>query len=552
MRHHPEHDSNAAARTEPTLGSLDTLPADEPVIDVADTPAAMPDERPPRVALPRRHGRAGWVVAAVILVIGGLWAWGERDTLRALLPDTQLNAILVRADTAFASGNLVASDGTSARELYSAARALAPDDERALDGLQKVGKAEFAAAEVAFKAGKLDVAGEALEQARALLGGGSDLDQLARDIGTARARGTQLASLLDRAQQAAHDGHPDSAAALYREMLTADPGNAVAQHGLAVVGDALATSVRKALADGNLADAGQRLQQLGDLVPSYSALPGLRADVQQAQAKVDADRTAALQQAAADLAAGRIDGPGDDNALARYRAVLAADPDNAEAHTGLRNVAAALLKRADAALDHHQFDVAATAIAAATQLAPDSVAVADARARLKAAQVAPVAADAPAAAASTAAPTLTDADRAKVQGLLTRAQAAAASGDLMLPPGGSAFDLYHAALAIDAGNADALAGLATLPSLAQQLFDTAINTGKPEQAADLLAGFSALAPGSAALPDMRTRLAGAWISLASRQADMGDLGAARQALGKARNLAPGDSRIGALAQRLGG
>ncbi|HET8898688.1 MAG TPA: hypothetical protein VFN09_07975 [Rhodanobacteraceae bacterium] len=541
MPRHPDRHPNPAHRTEPTLGSL------ESTLSPAEAPTRMQAPSRPRQQKPVKTPiRWGWWVALALLVGGGLWAWSERDTLRALVPNTQLNAILERADQAFAAGTLVGNDGNSARELYSAARALSPDSERALAGLQKVGEAQLQLAEQAFKAGKLDQAGHALEQARALLGGGKALDQLASDIAAARARGSRLANLLERAQQARADGRldgPGGAAALYQEMLTADPANAVARHGLDGIGRDLATALRQALAAGKLAEAQQGVQQLGNLLPGFAELPALRASVAAAQAKADAARDALLKQAAADLAAGHLAGAGEANALARYRAVLALDADNADAHAGLRAVAAALVKQAEADIRAGRLDVAATALDQALTVAPDSVALADARAHLKAARQAPTVA---------ATVSLSAADRAKAQALITRAQAAAVSGDLVLPPGDSAYDLYRSALAIDDNNADALAGLATLPATARSLFEQALDQRDPDLAADRMAAFAALAPGSTALPALRSQLAAAWFDQASRNADMGKLAEARRALGKARSLAPNDSRIAVLTQRLGG
>jgi tetratricopeptide (TPR) repeat protein len=545
-RHRQDRSRSPAPRTEPVLGSLETLSQDTPRERVV----------PPRRAAPERRRSTrgwGWLVALVLLCGAGAWAWSDRDTLRALLPSTQLNDILTRADQALSAGRLDGSDGSSARELYSAARALAPDNERALGGLQQVGQAELKKAQAAFEAGRLDDAGHALEQARALLGGGSELDALANSIAAARARGTQLASLVDRARQALADGHidgKDGAAALYQQILSADPGNAIAKHGLDRIGSDLAAQIRKALAANDLAGAQDHVQQLADLLPDYGDLPGLRAAVAQAQSQADAKRTDLLKQAAEDLAAGRVDGSGDDNALARYRAVLAIDADDADAHAGLQHVAAALLVRANASIDSGRADEAARLLDEASKLAPDSPDLAAARTRLRNAASTQTHDDDTA--APPPPPQLSADQRAKVQALITRAQAAAASGDLMLPPANSAYDLYRSALVIDPNNGDALAGLATLPAAARRLFDTAIGQGKPGHAADLMATFAELAPGSAALPAMRGKLATAWLDRASKRADMGDLGEARRALGEARRLAPDDPRISAIAQRLGG
>ena len=58
----------------------------------------------------------------LIGVVGG--AWIEQNRLRNLLPRTELNDVLGRAQQALAAGHLDGDDGNSARELFQAAVAL--------------------------------------------------------------------------------------------------------------------------------------------------------------------------------------------------------------------------------------------------------------------------------------------------------------------------------------------------------------------------------------------------------------------------------------------
>ena len=282
-----QHDHGSSGRTEPTLGNLDNL--DEPAPksrsdDGLPTFTLDPDLRRGGSSRPPVHRpkRRGWLVPlAVLIAIGvGTSLWIGQDRLRGLVPNTELDGILGRAETALQQGHLDGNDGSSARELFEAARALQPDNDRARDGLRNVGQAEIARADAALQAGKLDEADQALTAARELLGGGSDVDRLSQALAAARNGKVPTDHLVEQAQQAFDAGKlqgDDGAGELYRRVLAADPNNAVAKHGLEQVGDALAGQVHKALDAGDRATASALVDRLAVLLPNYAELPALRA-----------------------------------------------------------------------------------------------------------------------------------------------------------------------------------------------------------------------------------------------------------------------------------
>ncbi|HKR75854.1 MAG TPA: hypothetical protein VJR95_04270, partial [Rhodanobacter sp.] len=317
-----QHESDHRGRTEPTLGDLGGLGEsprrsaqrdDQPPLDIE--PHDWPDagQRRWRRAskLSRSPRRRVWLVSVLVLaligVVGGVWI--EQNHLRSLLPRTELNDMLSRAQQALAAGHLDGNDGSSARELFQAAMALEPDNDAARNGLHQVGMAEISQADAALQAGQLDAAAQKAAVARELLGGGSDVDRLDRMIAAKHGSQVQVPTLVDQAQQAyaaGQYGGEHGAGALYRQVLAADPGNAVARHGLDQVGDALAAQAQKALdaKDGNAADAD--IEQLAALQPNNAALPGLRAARAQAQQQDSAALDTALQQGDEALRAGRI------------------------------------------------------------------------------------------------------------------------------------------------------------------------------------------------------------------------------------------------------
>ncbi|MEW9572454.1 hypothetical protein ABQJ54_11895 [Rhodanobacter sp. Si-c] len=558
-----QHESESRGRTEPTLGDLDQLDAPPRSAPPRDDPSwedNEPHRRWRRASTMRNHSRRrGWLVPVLVLaligVIGG--AWIEQNRLRNLVPRTELNDVLGRAQQALAAGHLDGHDGTSARELFQAAVALEPDNDIARNGLHQVGMAELSQADAALQASQFDVAAQKAAVARELLGGGSDVDRLDQQITAKRASQVQVSVLVQQAQQAFaanQFGGDHGAGALYRQVLQADPGNAVARHGLDQVGDALAAQAQKALDanDGSSADAD--IEQLAALQPNNAALPGLRAARAQAQQQGNAALDTALQQGDEALRAGRIDGPGDDTALAHYKTALALSPDNPQAEAGLGKVAQALTVQANAALDAGDTAQAAKLLDDAATLAPKSADLAAARARLQGMQ-AHKAAPAPAPAnddqsAPAPPPALTPQQSAQVSRLLEQAQAATQRGDIMLPPGNSAYDLYRNALAIDGDSAVAQQGLQSLPGVVEQLFNRALAAGDLPRAGQMLDNLADLAPGDAAQGIMSQRLASAWLDQADRQLAQGDRSGAAQSLEQARKLAPNHPRVLDLAARL--
>ncbi|HKT42637.1 MAG TPA: hypothetical protein VJQ86_09835 [Rhodanobacteraceae bacterium] len=543
-------------RTEPKLGNLDHVDAGA---DRRTTMRADPADRPPfanttrRQRAQRKPFRAPWLVLAIVavLAVAGGWAFTHQATLSGLLPQTQLNSLLTRADKAYAEGKLSGSP-ESARDLYEAARALDPDNEQALTGLQNVGHSELVRAQAALTQGDYASARTSLEEARSLLGGGADVTAVDQALAKAVLHNANVGVLIDQARAALANGRidgDDGAAALFGKVLAGDPHNAVARHGMNQVGDALASRIQTQLGNGDRAGARQTLTRLSGLLPGYSQLPTLRANIAAAGRAADAQRDQYLAQGQADLRAGKMTGSGNDNAEAQFKAALAADPGNAAAQAGLGQVAEALVVQANAAIDAGHARDAKNLLDQAAALAPKSADLAAARSRLHAGRNAPTVAAASAPAVP-AAPALTPEDSAKLAQLVANAKAAARRGDIMLPPGNCAYDLYRAALGIDGNNAEAQAGLRDLPEVTRQQFRRALREDNLDKAHDMLGTLEQLDPGDPAAPSMRHGLGSAWLDRADHYVGLGELGAARAALREAQRLVPDDPRISEVDAKL--
>jgi tetratricopeptide (TPR) repeat protein len=578
------HDSSSRdtpRRTDPTLGDLDQLDAGadrrgparerEPERPASASRTPPYNTRPTRRRPLRRRHRVRWSLIVLAVVVVGVigWLWSHQAMLSGMLPQTQLNALLARADTAYSAGNL-AGGPESARDLYEAARALDPDNEHALTGLQNVGHAELDRAQAALKKRDYAAARSALEEARSLLGGGAAVEGMDKALAKAVLQTSNVDVLINQARAALANGDiggPDGAAALFGKVLAGDPHNAVARHGMDQIGDLLATRIQGQLGSNDLAGARQTLSNLAGLLPRYSQLPTLRASVAAAERDSDSQRDQYLDKGQAYLRAGKVTGTGDDNAEAQFKAALKVDPDNDKAKAGLGQVAGALIVQANAAMESGQVQDAKKLLDAAAELAPKSADLAAARSRLAASEtrqepgpahrangngsVATAGADqAPEASAPPPPAPLTPMQSAKVARLVARARSAARKGDIMLPPGDSAYDLYRAALGIDGDNDEAQAGLRGLPEVTRAQFDQAVREDNLDHAHDMLATLEQLDPGDPAMPTMRHRLGSAWLDRADHYVGLGELAAARTALQEAQRLVPQDPRIGEVDARI--
>jgi tetratricopeptide (TPR) repeat protein len=561
-----QHDADVFRRTEPTLGDLDHLDAPRTAAPDGLPRVTIEPRRPPAHAparpVRRRERRRSWIWMLLVILVAGLgaWLWFNQGRVRSMVPRTDFDTVIGQANQALLDGRLDGQSGTSARELFQSALALEPDNDRAHDGLRQVGRAELSQADASLQTGQLAQAAQQASVARELLGGGSDIDRLDQAIAKAHGAQTKTVDVIDRAQQALAAGKldgPDGAGALYRQVLQSDPGNAVAAHGLDQVGFALAVQARKAFDANDQVLADSSVTQLAALQPGNSALPALRALQTQRRQQSRSELDGLLGQAQEALRAGRIAGNGSDTALAHYKAVLAIDPDNVAARSGLGNVAQALTVQANAALDAGDTAQASILLGQAAALAPKSADLAAARARLKAS---PAAAPASVDAGSSgepdqadlpqATPAISPQQSAAVAQLVQRARQATRQGSIMMPPGDSAYDLYRSALAIDGNNVDALHGLQSLPVQVEQQFRQALADGKLADAEDMLANLDQLSPGDAAQGTRTHQLASAWLDRAEQQLAQDDTASAAISVNHARKLAPGDMRVQDLQARL--
>lgn len=472
-----------------------------------------------RQPLPRWRG----VLAGLIAILGvAMLLWVREPVSDWLWPDTQVQQLREEAELALQSGVLTRSDGRGARELFEAAIALDPDRPETRYGLILVGQAALAQADAAISEERFSDAHAALALARELAVPRAQTEAVAVRLRRNEIGGAGVELLLKQAAAARGngrlDGAEDAALPLYESILVLQPNHTQALEGREdTLADLLQLS-RQALGRGDLAEAKRLNDRVQAVDPGHVGLPD-------ALAEFSSTVRERLRVADTDLRRGRLP-----RALAQYDAVVEIDPDNEHAQQGRIRVANAHAELSERHAADFRFVQAVAALQDARAIAPDAPAVTAASQHLARARQLRATLD-------SATPS---AERhRRVQRLLQEAAVAESRGDLLSPPGVSAFDKVRAARALAPDDKAVEAAAARLLPAAKSCFEQALRGNRLSAAGACLDALEAMsADNSDVSRDARTRLAQRWIAVGDERLGAGELTAARNALDAAGKLDP--------------
>ena len=476
--------------------------------------------------------RVAWVAIAVLLVVGLAIAYRVSLADR-LWPQARAQQLREAAALALAQDRLTAADGSGARELYAAALALDPDRGEDRAGLQRVGLAALAQARRATRAQRFDEAHAALRLARELAVPQAAADAVAETLREHEADVAGIDTLLARARRARDygqlDGDEHAALPLYRRILALQPKRTEALEGRE---DALSELLQRAqehVTRGELTPAAGMVDRAREYDPGHIGLPDARAALARA---ADVRK----QQAARALRREQLQ-----TATAGYRDALAVDPDDDAAQAGLQQVALTYAQRGERLAADFRFAEAERAIAAARELSPQLPALAQAQRHLVQARQLQARLQMPRGASRNSAQ--------RVRELLAAAAAAEARGDLLGPPGESAFDQLRAARALAPGNAAVRRASARLLPAARDCFENELRGNRLVRAQACLDARIQLGDRND-VRESRRRLASRWVAVGDERLGAGEIGAAQAALSAARELDPQAIGLGEFADRL--
>ncbi|MGV8941874.1 MAG: hypothetical protein ACOH1P_10125 [Lysobacter sp.] len=483
---------------------------------------------PPSVAVWRRWlamALVGAVVVGLLLLRQPISEW--------LWPDTRIQQLRTDAARALQAGELSRADGLGARELYEAALALDPDRDGARDGLVRVGDAALAQAQTAIEQDRLDDARNSLQLARELAMPRARVDALAARLREREHGATGVDRLLSAAAAARSagrlEGGPDTALALFERALALQPNNVSALEGREDTLADLLQQSRRAMDDGGLTRAATLVERVQAADPGHVDLP-------QTLAILGTRIEQRLRKADSDLRRGRLA-----QALDGYRQIGEIDPENMEAARGRVRVANAHATRSRRHSADLRIRQAQSELLEAQAIAPDAPAVVAARQHLAEARLlqARLHSDLPPARR-----------KQRVQELLQAAGAAEARGDLLLPPGDSAYDKLRTARAIAPSDPAVIAMAARLRPAAHACFERALRGNRLTTAGGCLDAYALLEGEDGIVRSARRQLALRWIAVGDERLGAGELQSARHALDTARSLDPAADGLQAFSRRV--
>ena len=541
----PPDNEPVRGRSEPSFGDLrDMSTVNDGAARTRITPAAPQGKRP----LPRssQAPRRLWPYFVVVTLVAALAAgYVFRAQLAGLLPESDVVALLKRADAAVIANRLIEGEG-NARDLYDAVLQIDSDNTQARDGIQRIGAVLITRADEARAGGNLDIARTFANEAEELLQGGQAIVELKARLQEAEAAKTRLDDLIPKAEAAFaagnYVGNPDSAFELYQQVMSVDAANAIAPNGIAKILERLGARADSELKAGDLTAAMLTIQSITMISPNFAQLSDLKARLSEGQGNALDALSSDLGRAARLFADGALLPPSEPNALALYQSVLLRDPLSVPAKQGITRIGNALLQQARAKIADTDLDAADKLVHRAEALAPSAAELRTTKLELREARERRDIANNPR-------PVGPD-EQLRLAEMLSRARDHARNGDLFGEPGQNAIDAYNNALRIDPDNAEAIAGMAALPARAKDLFEQAMTGNRLNAAYEYFDALRELSANDAVIPGMRDRLVRAYVDKAKALNAAGKTTDAKRAAIKARELAPDSPVTAELANLL--
>ncbi|HEY5802605.1 MAG TPA: hypothetical protein VIT90_02775 [Lysobacter sp.] len=476
----------------------------------------------------------GWGLGLMALVSIALLLLLLRIPLSNWLwPDTRAQQLQASAEQALKQGQLTSADGHGARELYTAALALDPDRSEARQGMAKVGQQALLQAERALQQRNYSEAHRLIALARELAVPRASVDALEKRVRAGEGGDSGVDKLLAQAAAARKagllDGGDNAALPLYQRVLTLQPNRTEALEGREDTLADLLQQAQTSLKRDDLAEASARVRRVQAADPGHVDLPdtlaGLNRAAEQRRSSADAD-----------LRRGRLA-----QSLEGYRGVLAAIPDDDRAKRGVTSVANAYAGRSQRLAGDFRFDDAEKELAQARQVDADAPGVAAAEQRLRQARQSQ----------QRYGQRVPTAERQRrLDQLLADAALAESRGDLLAPPGDSAFDKLRAAQSMAPQDPKVRSAMQRLLPAAQRCFEQELRGNRLSRARECLDARATLEGDGAAVRDARRRLAQRWIAVGDERLGAGELSAAQAALVAARELDPQANGLGEFADRL--
>lgn len=539
-------------------GSVKLTGRTEPVLaKLPDDPDGLYAER--RRQQVRRGSMLPWIAVGLAALVGagGIYSWPRWGP--ALLDGRGDGEVAAdpraRARQLSESGRWIAADGDDVLAAWLTVQATAPRDPEVLAGLERVRRElvaqvqALAAADPAMARnieGRLRVAfpdDPEVVALRGLLAGARPPSPSPSPAAPAPApavvsspapapapAASASPDWLTQAMAAENAGrwYEGSGSALDLYLMARSAGNAAdaVQVGIDRNLRRLQGRVRELAEAGRRADARSLLEPFTGREPIAAAVAAVVAELDSAESSQRRAREIAdlLEQATQAESRRQYTSPANESAMARYQAVLALEPGNATAKAGLARIGGRLLDEAEQAISRENFAMAQRLLTQARTLGASGDRLKTLGQRLESAQAPPVV------------QTLDPAASARLEVALEGFQRALSAGDLLDPPGDSAYDQLRAAMAVDRADARVQAATGQLVSALRERVMRAARSGQLSDALNLMNDLRGIEGGNQSYNSVRSELSDLLIERARGAIQSRDVVTATQAVNALRRV----------------
>jgi serine/threonine-protein kinase PpkA len=536
--------ANRDGRAEPTMGSMQSARPGmkfEPAIGKIDASIGNVMRQQPRRQ--ESGGMSRLLLPVLILAVLSGAGYFYREQIAALIEapavTTQKPSDLAsRAELAEKQGTLFDGGDSDALSLFQQILAAEPNDARAKAGLDRVvsGLISQAQAALATQPARADAIIKRLQSfasddprvgTLAARLSKAPVASPASTVGTmvgAVSVDAELAAALE-SERASEWLGPNGALARYVRVLLLEPRNQKASAGIRAGVKAATALLDKAIKSGNEAAVDRIAREWAQAQPESAQRMAMLRQWQAnlndgAEEKVRIDTW--LQQADVAFAAGQITSPPNQSAVDRWRAVLTLAPGNARAEAGLQHAGDELAQQAQSAIAQEQYSSAERLLAQAKSAAGDSAKIREVARALAAAQ------------SENAPPPPVSVDLDARDAALAKIDLALENGQLLEPPGVSAFDQLRA-LERTVRDGETIKRSQRLSMQLRSVMEVSVDSGDFENAVNTLSGLRALG-GQNDLTQLRNQLADSLIDDIRAKISIGELDGAKRRLGLLRTL----------------
>jgi len=272
----------------------------------------------------------------------------------------------------------------------------------------------------------------------------------------------------------------------YTQVLQLDPDNQQAKTGIDAIATQFEQAAQQAIKAGNIYKAELQLSYLELALPRSRQAIDLREQILALKAKSE-DIDSLLKQAKQDIANNNLTEPDGDNALSKYRRILALDPGNTTARQGINTIFNHYKDAANKQLSAGNFSDVKQQLAKMQLIKPGASEARKIEQRLK----------------------HSESNSEKIGKMLALARTASSDGHYIVPKSESAFYYYNLVLDSEPHNSIAIQGIKTIQVYYKREFDKALSNNQLEQAQGMLSALKVVETNSAIInkaeKDLRAR-----------------------------------------------